>query len=290
MMPEMVEKLIRLRYSAVCSHCGSALSPGAQGWWDSDERAATCPDCHSGNGGPLRSTAPDNPSDEDPTRAEVPTSQQAGASARNVHEQKYRRREERIERKWGAAAGVVKFLSKEPQSAKAWAKGSQGERRLATLLAKGLGEKAVVLHDRQVPGSKANIDHVAVAPSGIWIIDAKNYEGKVEQRAMGGVFTSDQRLYVDDRDRTNLVSGLAGQINAVLDAVGGTDVPVDAALCFLDAEWGFFTKPFRLEGVLVTWPRRLCETIGAPGPVPADDVKRLAERLAAKLPPSLPVA
>ena len=178
---------------------------------------------------------------------------------------------------------------KEPQSTRAWAKGSDGERRLATLLVKALGQGAVLLHDRRIPGSQANIDHIAVAASGIWIIDAKNYKGKVEQRAVGGLFNSDQRLYVDNRDRTKLVTGLARQINCVLEALEDADVPIDAALCFVDAEWGFFSKPFRQSGVWITWPKRLCETIAAPGPLSPDHVALIAHRLASALPPAVPV-
>ena len=218
---------------------------------------------------------------------ETPESGEAGASARRIYEGKRRRREERIEEKWGAAAGLVKFFSKEPQSTKAWVKGSDGERRLATLLAKAVDDKAVLLHDRRIPRSHANIDHIAVAPSGIWIIDVKNYKGKVEQRDVGGLFKSDQRLYVDNRDRTKLVKGLARQIDSVLEALEDADVPIDAAFCFVDAEWGFFSKPFRQGGVWIAWPKRLCENIAAPGPLSPDDVAFFADRLASTLPPAV---
>jgi len=38
------------------------------------------------------------------------------------------------------------------------------------------------LHDRRVPGTKANIDHVAVGAGAVWVIDAKRYQGLVEHR------------------------------------------------------------------------------------------------------------
>ena len=243
-MPEMVEKLIRLRYPAICSHCESALPPGTQGWWHSDEKVAVCPECHCLDDGQQPPVGGEVKT-EAPAQIETPESGEAGASARKIYEGKRRRREERIEEKWGAAAGLVKFFSKEPPSTKAWVKGSDGERRLATLLAKAVDDKVALLHDRRIPRSQANIDHIAVAASGIWIIDAKNYKGKVEQRDVGGLFKSDQRLYVDNRDRTQLVRGLARQIDSVLEALDDAEVPIDAALCFVDAEWGFFSKPFR---------------------------------------------
>ena len=32
-----------------------------------------------------------------------------------------------------------------------------------------------------------------------------------------------------------------------------------AALCFVNSEWGWFAKPFSLNGVWVTWPEKLTE-------------------------------
>ncbi len=45
----------------------------------------------------------------------------------------------------------------------------------------GLG----VLHDRRIPGSKANIDHIVVGPAGVFAIDTKRYTGKIERRDHG---------------------------------------------------------------------------------------------------------
>ena len=94
-----------------------------------------------------------------------------------------------------------------------------------------------MLHDRRIPGSRANIDHLVVAASGIWIIDAKSYKGKVEQRDVGKWLQTDNRLYVNGRDQSKLVGGLARQINAVLEAIEDADIRVSAALCFVDSEW-----------------------------------------------------
>jgi hypothetical protein len=33
------------------------------------------------------------------------------------------------------------------------------------------------VHDRRVPGCKAIIDHIAVSPGGVYVIDAKKYTG-----------------------------------------------------------------------------------------------------------------
>lgn len=57
--------------------------------------------------------------------------------------------------------------------------GSEGERRLAAHLLRTVGDHAVLLHDRKVPRTRGNIDHLAVAASGVWVMDAKNYRGLV---------------------------------------------------------------------------------------------------------------
>ena len=285
----MTARLIRFRYASICSHCACALPPGVRGWWDSDLRAAICVECHSG---------------EDDDRVEGASSIQvqgvpiphgfvaltgvAGASARQIYERKHRRREAQIDQKWGPLAGVVKFISDDPQSTKAWAKGSEGERRLAADLTKRVGDRAVLLHDRKIPGTRANIDHLAIAASGIWIIDAKNYKGKVEQRDVGGWLKTDRRLYVNGRDHTKLVGGFARQINAVLEAIGDGKVPVNAALCFVGSEWNLLAKPFQQGGVWVTWPKKLSEMIASPGPLTPGDVAQVAGRLASGLPSAVP--
>jgi hypothetical protein len=208
---------------------------------------------------------------------------QAGASAQRAYEKRHQRREAKIDQRWGRFAGVVKFLSDDPQSTRAWAKGSEGERRLAESLTKRVGDRAVLLHDCKVPKTRGNIDHIAIAASGVWVIDAKTYKGLVERRDKGGWFRTDFRLYVDGRDRTKLADGLGWQVEAVRNALVGSDVPVHAALCFIDAEWKLLAKPFQLRDAWVTWGQELAEMIAADGPLSEVDVMHVADRLATAL-------
>lgn len=213
-----------------------------------------------------------------------------GASALREYERRHQKREHGIEQKWGRLASVVKFFGDDPQSTTAWAKGSDGERRLAGHLESVLSDRVVLLHDRKVPRTRGNIDHLAVAPSGVWVIDAKNYQGKVERRDLGGWSKVDNRLYVAGRNRSRLVEGLAWQIDAVKAALDDNDVFIHAALCFTDASWKLFAKPFRIGNVWVTWADALAELIGAPGPLVREDVLRVAKQLGATLRSAAPVA
>lgn len=61
----------------------------------------------------------------------------------------------------------------------AYAKGAAGERATAEILA-SLPESWIVLHDLRWPGrQRANIDHVAIGPTGVFVIDSKNWAGTV---------------------------------------------------------------------------------------------------------------
>ena len=281
----MAGKVMRLRRADTCVQCETALPASTTASWDAESRTVTCMDCV----GAVVATEQSAPPAETPTPEPAPDPNrfgQAGASAQREYDRRQQSRSDRIDRKWGRLAGVVKFMTDDPQSTKAWEKGSVGEQRLAAGLAKRLGDRAVLIHDRKIPGTRANIDHIVVAATGIWIVDAKKYKGKVERRDVGGWFKTDLRLYVGGRDRTKLCEGMTRQVAAVRTAVGDLDVPVHPVLCFVDADWSFFAKPFELHGVSVTWGKALSEKAGSPGPLSPDEVLTIAETLVAKLPPA----
>ncbi|MDJ0342836.1 nuclease-related domain-containing protein [Streptomyces sp. H10-C2] len=57
-----------------------------------------------------------------------------------------------------------------------WAKGAAGERRTARILAPlTWSGRYVVLHDRAIPGSKANIDHLVIGRTIPICVDSKNW-------------------------------------------------------------------------------------------------------------------
>ena len=69
------------------------------------------------------------------------------------------------------------------REASSWERGSEGERQIGAALEAGRPHGWLVLHDVRWPGRpKANIDHVAVGPGGILVVDAKNWSGSVTLR------------------------------------------------------------------------------------------------------------
>jgi hypothetical protein len=62
----------------------------------------------------------------------------------------------------------------------AWRRGAVGERRTARLLGQLERHGWAVLHDLALPGSRANIDHLAIGPGGVFVIDSKQYRGRLQ--------------------------------------------------------------------------------------------------------------
>jgi hypothetical protein len=69
-------------------------------------------------------------------------------------------------------AAAAWYLRTEPDTDR-WRRGAEAEVATAALLER-LPRRWVVLHDRAVPGSRANIDHLVIASTGVWVIDTKS--------------------------------------------------------------------------------------------------------------------
>jgi hypothetical protein len=83
----------------------------------------------------------------------------------------------------GALATVAagwRFRFRPSPDASAWRRGAAGERRTARLLGPLQQEGWAVLHDLAVPGSRANLDHLVIGPAGVFVIDSKQYRGRLQ--------------------------------------------------------------------------------------------------------------
>lgn len=285
-----------LRYDGSCAVCGCATPARSRAWWDAESKRIVCSPCWSGElpATPVHA-APGSSATNDgsvlspwaPPTAIVPGT--GGVSATKEYERRRAAQDRRIEAKWGTGriGRIAKVLSDEPQSTPAWAKGADGERRLARRLTDEMSEIGVVLHDRKVPGTRGNIDHLVISPTGVWVIDAKNYTGKVEVRDVGGLFRTELRLFVGSRDHTKLVDGMGWQVDAVRGAlapIGFGELPVHPVLCFTSSEWPMFAKPQGIKGVRVMWPSKLIELAQTGGSLEADANQVVAHQLSDVLP------
>jgi Nuclease-related domain len=209
----------------------------------------------------------------------------AGRSAMSEYGRRHANREERIRERWGRLAGLVLAMSEDPQSTGAWQRGSIGESKLATSLAKVERDDIIVLHDRKVPGTKGNIDHLVVCPAGVFVVDGKRYEGQVHTKDLGGLLTgSNLRLFVGRRDCTRLAIAMEWQVAAVKGALDVNRTPVRPVLCFIDAEWPLLGGPREFKGVLIESDRSLRRRITKAGEVDAEGVREVAMVLAHRFP------
>jgi len=80
------------------------------------------------------------------------------------------------------------------EQARAWRRGAHGERRTARLLDRLTGDGYVVFHDLAIPGSPANVDHLVIGPTGLFVIDSKQWTVQVRQGADGLVWHNHYRL------------------------------------------------------------------------------------------------
>lgn len=180
----------------------------------------------------------------------------AGSSARREYERRKAKEEARIREKWGRFGGLAVALSDEKQSTKAWAIGAVGEEKLGARLDGLVGEHIAVLHDRRIPKSRANIDHIVITRGGVWVIDAKRYKGRPRLVVEGGILRPRvEKVYVGSRDGTPLVDGVIKQVGLVRDVV--PEVRVNGVLCFVEADWPLFGGSFTSRGVIALSPKKL---------------------------------
>jgi nuclease-like protein len=188
-----------------------------------------------------------------------------GASARREHERRKGRREQAVRDKHPRIGGLLLALSEPPAHERGWAHGAGGEEMVAAALDEQCRPDVVVLHDRAIAGSRANIDHIAVGPAGVWVIDTKRYKGKID---VAKPLFGSAKLKVGGRDRSKLVAGLAKQIELVAPVAAAVlpDVPVRGAFCFVQGDLPLL-RTLSINGFPLLHRRSLLKRLNAGGPL-----------------------
>ena len=111
-----------------------------------------------------------------------------------------------------------------------WERGADGEAETAKALTVLPPDRWTVLHDVRWPGRQfANIDHVVVGPSGVFVIDPKNWSGQLEVR--NGV------LRQNGSRREKAVAAVGDSALAVAASIPGLDPRlVHPVLCLVTPE------------------------------------------------------
>jgi hypothetical protein len=266
-------KLLHLRRDDACANCSRTLPAGSQAYWVKTERIVLCASCGA-------EETPPSPATSAP-----------GASARQIYERRRQAREDRQRERYGRIGGWAARVSAGPQHERAWAKGAAGEQENAKRLHKLLADEPVVLlHDRRIPRSRANIDHLGIGPGGVTVIDSKKLEGKVRIDWRGGLF-SERRfdLYVNGRKRTKLVESVERQVeivSTVLAEEGFAGLSVLGALCMADTEGLPLFKRLKIRDVSIAGPHRVANLIKRAGELDPSVQQQVAGVLERRLGPA----
>jgi hypothetical protein len=135
------------------------------------------------------------------------------------------------------------------------------------------------LHDRRLPESTANVDHLTLTAAGVWVIHTEQRRGTVTWRHARS--RAGHQLVVRGRNRQDLLLHLDGQVREVARVLLEHDlaeVPVRAALCFVGGNVPVLQRQLELDGRLVTWPCAFGKRLSLEGPMD-DDVRAAVVRV-----------
>jgi hypothetical protein len=266
--------MLQLRREDVCVVCSSALVAGSRAWWDAESRTVTCTVCRQATigSGPARIG-----------RSELDRGR-PGASVAREYQRRKSSREARTRDAHPRIGGLLLAVRSAPQHELAFHRGELGERAVGASLEKRTADgPAIVLHDRRMPGGFGNIDHLAISPNGVFVIDAKNYDGKVR---VVKPFFGPPKLLINERNRTKLLDGLDRQVSTVGDALrasGQPAVPIQGVLCFTDADLPLLGT-LKIRGHILVYRKALAKRLNATGPLGPSAIDALARALASALP------
>lgn len=295
----MVSRL-RVRRPDTCAVCKKSISVGTLVFYDRTLKTVIC----------LTHETADDQLKQVPIILQKPLLGTPGGSARKMDEKRKHRKgveDERIKEQYRAEhpkfTRVMKSTEKnyprliawmrrelnssnEPSS---WSKGAEGEEIVGRILEE-LSQRNgfITIHDRLVPGSVANIDHIVVTSSKVFVVDAKKYAGKIEfGKLLAPYFGGKAILKVNGRNRNKLLEDVEKQVRIVeqLLAKAGIDIPVQGVLAFVKAKWEktFFPRPKSINGVLLN-SRGLHSIFQSVPPVDREIVLKIAKQLLEDLP------
>jgi hypothetical protein len=160
------------------------------------------------------------------------------------------------------------------EQVQAWRRGAAGERRTARLLDRLTHDGYVVFHDLAVPDSDANVDHLVIGPSGVFVIDSKQWTGSVHQGSDGLAWHNHyplDRTLEAVRWEAQLIGRLLGTRTAVVVCVHGAHVHGGG---------------LEVQGVAIVPPHLLRGALGFEGVLSDADVAVLATTARVSLRPA----
>jgi Nuclease-related domain len=217
----------------------------------------------------------------------------AGASAQREYQRRKTRRNTDARAKHGWLGSIIAAWAGEPPTTVSWRQGAEAERATAIQLHRHLDRHGVfLLHDRRIPGrGRANIDHIAIAITGVTIIDTKGARGRIQLKQIGGLLSPRQELLlVNGRNRTAQLQAVERQIDAVdhaLSRCGIGDIPLRGALCFPNIQNGLPNRGQlhpRDSRVVIATPHGVSRFVASRGPLQPGQLSEIYAMLTHALP------
>lgn len=167
------------------------------------------------------------------------------------------------------SAGLAAWRLRPDPDPDRWRRGAGGEVATADLLAH-LPRRFITLHDRQIPGSRANVDHLVIGPTGVWLVDSKAYRATLRVRR-GAAWAGEHQV------PTEPAAWEAERVGRLL------GVPVRSVVAVHGA--GLRRRGVVTDGVPVIPARRLCRRLRRGRRVLTHGaVSALARKASARLP------
>ena len=285
-------RFLHLKRANNCIVCGMRIEIGQNAFWSPSRHSIKCLSHDETYISPI-SDVSGAQSFDPPNGAQSPLNAGTpGGSAKAQADRRVKQRQDRVNERFPRAGKYLLRIFPEPQSTKAWQAGAKGEigaglelEKLAPLY----GFK--VIHDRLIPGSKANIDHIAITRSGIFVIDAKNYSGKIRIVDQAGFLeTPNPILYVGGRNCTHLVTKMHYQVDIVQRVLRNRSIemPVTGVLAFYRGDWELLSSIFPqevIQGVLVN-NKGIEKILNRDGDFSLEEIDHVTKTLASKLKPA----
>jgi Nuclease-related domain len=177
------------------------------------------------------------------------------------------REERRVATKAGGSA-LDEATLKRRQAAKLldaadkYERGAEGEQITATFM-ETLGPNYTAIHDLGIPGSRANVDHVVVGPTGIFVVDSKNHSGRISYNK--------GTLWSGTNPQSRQLEALRFESEYVATLLGR---PVVTIMCFVKGKLA--KDPMLVDGIQIVSLKSLREAIRSGPPTLSEAEARAA--------------
>lgn len=133
--------------------------------------------------------------------------------------------------------------SKTKKNDKSWVIGLEGENLVLEQLNK-LPKNYFVFHDVKMPKGRGNIDHIVVGPTGLFVIETKNYSGKYQIKGNKWYYYKDGKFNKMDKNPGNQLIRNIMDLKSFLNAKGiKSEIYANGIIAFVQNNYSITQEP-----------------------------------------------